>query len=151
MEHRILLVNGPNLNLLGSREPDKYGNTNLQSIEDILQEKARESGYKLNAFQSNHEGQIIDFIHQHGPKATAMIINPGAFTHSSIAIRDAILGVKIPFIEVHITNVYQREAFRHQSFFKDISIGQIVGLGTHGYLLALESIIQKIKNGDLAV
>ncbi len=142
---KILLVNGPNLNLLGVREPEKYGNVTLAMVEEKLQVEAIKNDIELLTFQSNHEGELLDFIHKNASNAIGLIFNPGAFTHTSIALRDAILGVKIPFIEVHVTNVYKREAFRHKSFFKDISIGQIVGLGVKGYFLALEAFIDIIK------
>lgn len=144
---QILLVNGPNLNLLGTREIDKYGKITLNEIEEKLKKIASQRDVNLLAFQSNHEGLLIDFIHSEGKKSDGMILNPGAFTHTSIALRDAILGVDLPFIEVHITNIYKRETFRHHSFFKDIAIGQIVGLGVEGYFLALEYFLRQKKEG----
>lgn len=144
---KILVVNGPNLNLLGTREPEKYGKTSLSGIEKEL--RAENPGVELVFFQSNHEGALLDFLHKEGPAAAGMILNPGAFTHTSIALRDAILGVGIPFIEVHITNVYKREEFRQVSFFKDIALGQIVGLGTRGYALALRALGEMLFTGEI--
>lgn len=146
---RVLIVNGPNLNMLGIREPEKYGNKNLAAIEKILKKKAEKLGIDVSFFQSNHEGSIIDFIQKEGLNADGMIINLGAYTHTSIAIRDAILSVNIPFVEVHMTNIYKREKFRHISYLKDIAIGQIVGMGWYGYILALYGIFNYLnKNKD---
>lgn len=138
----ILLVNGPNLNLLGQREPEKYGTLSLACIVEKIRLLAQSQNYGFLDFQSNHEGELIDFIQQKGKKAKGMILNPGALTHTSIALRDAILAVALPFIEVHLTNIYQREPFRHHSYFKDISLGQIVGLGVLGYELAFSALTQ---------
>ncbi|PKL13209.1 MAG: type II 3-dehydroquinate dehydratase [Spirochaetae bacterium HGW-Spirochaetae-6] len=144
---KILVVNGPNLNLLGTREPEKYGKTTLKTIEEEL--RAQVDGFELVLFQSNHEGALLDFLHKEGPRAAGMILNPGAFTHTSIALRDAILGVGIPFIEVHLTNVYKREEFRQVSYFKDIALGQIVGLGARGYSLALSALVEMLSKGEI--
>ncbi len=142
---RILLLNGPNLNLLGSREPEIYGWATLPSIEAKLIGEARARGHELVALQSNAEHQLIDRIHAAKNDAVAfVIINPGAFTHTSIALRDAFLGVNIPFIEVHLTNVYAREEFRHRSYLSDIAVGCIVGLGAQGYELALEAACTRL-------
>lgn len=141
------MVNGPNLNLLGTREPEKYGKTTLKTIEEEL--RAQVDGFELVLFQSNHEGALLDFLHKEGPRAAGMILNPGAFTHTSIALRDAILGVGIPFIEVHLTNVYKREEFRQVSYFKDIALGQIVGLGARGYSLALSALVEMLSKGEI--
>ncbi|HCL55673.1 MAG TPA: type II 3-dehydroquinate dehydratase [Spirochaetia bacterium] len=146
---KLLLVNGPNLNLLGTREPEKYGKTTLQDIEKQMTQKASLDQHSLLCFQSNSEGALIDFIHNEAKTSKAMILNPGAYTHTSIALRDAILSVALPFIEVHITNVYQREAFRHHSYFKDIAIGQIIGLGIDGYFLAYQALASKLQRGEL--
>jgi len=135
---QLLLLNGPNLNLLGTREPSVYGAATLAEIETELQELAASLGHTLAAFQSNHEGALIDRIHQARREDVAYIVlNPAAFTHTSIALRDALLGVSIPFIEVHLSNVHAREAFRHRSYFSDIARGVIVGLGPLGFRLAL--------------
>jgi len=135
----ILVLNGPNLNLLGTREPQVYGSTTLDEINAELVALAAKAGTKLECFQSNHEGALIDRIHAARTDGTEFaIINPGAFTHTSVAIRDAFAGVALPFIEVHLSNVHKREAFRHHSYLSDIAVGVIVGLGVHGYRLALD-------------
>nr|WP_136250886.1 type II 3-dehydroquinate dehydratase [Ningiella ruwaisensis] len=135
----LLLINGPNLNLLGTREPDVYGSTTLSILESDLTEYAQSKNMQLDCFQSNAEHQIIETIHAYAKKVDGVIINPGAFTHTSIAIRDAFLGTQLPFIEVHISNVYQRESFRHKSYLSDIAKGCIIGLGVKGYYLALDA------------
>ncbi len=137
---RILVVNGPNLNMLGTREPHLYGSTTLQMVLDGLDTAAKGGSPPLAivAFQSNHEGAIIDFLQEHGPACAGLIINAGAFTHYSYAIRDALANLKAPAIEVHITNVHAREEFRHRSTISAVVAGQIVGLGVDGYQLALE-------------
>lgn len=142
----ILVLNGPNLNLLGSREPDHYGKTTLKDINEALSESAKIAGHTLGHFQSNAEHELVDRIHQ----ATAeqvefIIINPAAFTHTSVALRDALAGVAIPFIEVHLSNVYAREEFRQQSYFSDIAVGVISGLGSQGYQLALSAVIARLN------
>lgn len=136
----ILLVNGPNLNQLGSREPHRYGSKSLESIVEDVKSAAEAGvpGLRMLAFQSNHEGALLDFLHQHGSTAAGVIINAGALTHYSHALRDALAAVDAPAVEVHITNIHAREAFRHHSVISPIVVGQIVGLGTDGYLLALE-------------
>ncbi len=135
----ILVLNGPNLNLLGTREPHVYGGTTLGQIESELVELAAKAGVGLQCFQSNHEGALLDRIHATRTDGTQFaIINPGAFTHTSVALRDAFAGVNLPFIEVHVSNVHKREAFRHHSYLSDIAVGVIVGLGVHGYRLALD-------------
>lgn len=135
---RLLLINGPNLNLLGSREPGTYGQTSLTGIESALTESADELGHSLATFQSNAEHEIVDRIHRAKANDVAFIlINPGAFTHTSIAIRDAFLAVDIPFIEIHLSNVFAREDFRHTSYLSDIAAGCLFGLGPYGYELAL--------------
>lgn len=142
---RILLVNGPNLNLLGSREPTVYGSTTLPEVENHLAARARDRGHDLDAFQSNAEHELLDRIHAAPRDGTAfVIINPGAFTHSSIALRDAFLGVAVPFIEVHITNIFAREEFRHRSYLSGIAVGCIVGLGVLGYELALDAACARL-------
>jgi 3-dehydroquinate dehydratase-2 len=142
---RILLLNGPNLNLLGSREPGIYGSTTLSSIENKLKQLARARGHELIAAQSNAEHELIDKVQ--GAKADGVdfvIINPGAYTHTSIALRDAFLGVAMPFIEVHLTNIHAREEFRHHSYLSGIAVGSIVGLGAEGYELALEAACTRL-------
>lgn len=138
---KILVIHGPNLNMLGQREPSIYGHTTLTQINDALAEKARASGATILAFQSNHEGALIDFIQAESPAAAGIIINPGAFTHYSIALRDALASLTLPMVEVHISNVYKREPFRHTSLIAPVVTGQVSGLGWRGYLLALEWLL----------
>ena len=141
---KFMLLNGPNLNLLGSREPEIYGSVTLEEIEKKLGLMASESGHELISYQSNAEHDLVEQIHLAKKEDVKCIIfNPGAFTHSSIAIRDALSGVEIPFIEVHISNIYSREDFRQKSFLSDIAEGVISGLGVEGYELALDSGIKK--------
>ena len=140
----VLVLNGPNLNLLGSREPEVYGTDTLEDIEQKLTYIANENAVKIDFYQSNSENDLINKLHEAKQnKVDHVIINPGAFTHTSIALRDAFLGVNIPFIEVHISNIYSREEFRKKSFLSDISQGLIAGLGISGYEYALLSIIQR--------
>lgn len=142
---KILLLNGPNLNLLGKREPEVYGTTTLADIVANLESVTQAMGHELDHLQSNREYELIERIHQAQDDNTAyIIINPAAFTHSSIAIRDALLGVNIPFIEVHLSNVHARESFRHHSYLSDVAVGVICGLGAKGYEYALQSAICKI-------
>ncbi|MDD3053057.1 MAG: type II 3-dehydroquinate dehydratase [Endomicrobiia bacterium] len=135
---KILIVNGPNLNLLGTREPEIYGKLTLNEIETKLKSLAQDLKIEIECFQSNHEGEIVDKICGAQNIFNGIIINPAAYTHTSVAIRDAISAVKIPTIEVHISNIYSRDEFRHNSFIAPVSIGQISGLGLDGYLFALE-------------
>lgn len=142
----ILLLNGPNLNLLGTREPGVYGADTLASITENLRQQAEALGHTLSDFQSNAEYALIDRIHQARDDGTAfIIINPAAFTHTSVALRDALLAVAIPFIEVHLSNVHKREVFRHHSYFSDVAQGVIVGLGAQGYSLALQAADRLLK------
>lgn len=138
----ILLLNGPNLNLLGNREPDKYGYTTLIDIVTDLCNLASKLGAKLNHFQSNAEHALIDYIHQNCSNTDFIVINPASLTHTSIAIRDALLAVSIPFIEVHLSNVYAREPFRHHSYISDIATGVICGFGADGYQFALQKAVK---------
>jgi 3-dehydroquinate dehydratase-2 len=142
MTLRILVLNGPNLNTLGTREPTIYGATTLAQIEERLQQRGIDLDVVIDAFQSNHEGGLIDYIQQHSDLTDGMIINPGAFTHYSIALRDALASVKFPIIEVHLSNIYARETFRHQSLIAPVVRGHIVGVGWRGYLLALEVLVE---------
>ena len=135
---KVLIINGPNLNLLGTREPEIYGKTTLKDIETELKNRAEKLNIEIECFQSNHEGEIVDKIHSAKNNFDAIIINPAAYTHTSVAIRDAFAAVDIPAIEVHISNVYAREDFRHNSLTAPVVTGQISGLGIQGYLLALE-------------
>lgn len=147
---KILLLNGPNLNLLGTREPEIYGHTTLADIEQNLAQNALTAGFELEAFQSNGEQALIEKIHAARQADVGFIlINPGAFTHTSVALRDALTGVNIPFIEIHISNVYAREPFRHHSYLSDVAVGVIAGLGVQGYNLALQAAITHIQ-GELA-
>ncbi len=144
---KILVLNGPNLNLLGVREPTHYGHTTLDDINKSLFMSAKEAGHELECFQSNAEYQLIEHIHKaFQNKTDFIIINPAAFTHTSVALRDALLGVDIPFIELHLSNVYKREEFRHNSFFSDIAVGVITGLGHTGYTLALQYALTHINH-----
>lgn len=144
---RFLVLNGPNLNLLGTREPGIYGSTTLADIVGGLEVQAAAAGppAQITALQSNHEGELVDAIQQHGPGAAAIIINPGALSHYSIALRDALTGVGTPVIEVHISNIHAREEFRHHSVISAIARGQIVGLGVDGYRLALDYCLNTFK------
>ncbi len=141
----ILLLNGPNLNLLGLREPGLYGHVTLEQIHERLTQLAAESGHRLTAFQSNSEAELIARIHQAPTGHVAFIVfNPAGFTHTSVALRDALLAVHIPFVEVHLTNVHARESFRHHSYFSDIALGTITGLGAFGYELALRAAAHQL-------
>ncbi|KZE30056.1 type II 3-dehydroquinate dehydratase [Crenobacter luteus] len=138
MTRKILVLHGPNLNLLGVREPQHYGRDTLDDINRRLASQAKSAGFELEALQSNAEHELIDRIHAALDDGTEfVIINPAAFTHTSVAVRDALSGVKLPFIEVHLSNVHAREPFRHHSYFSDVAVGVICGLGAHGYELAL--------------
>lgn len=145
---RILVINGPNLNMLGTREPEKYGTTSLDDILNGLAAQAADSDplLSIEAFQSNHEGAIVDFLQKAAGSAVGIVINAGAFTHYSYAIRDALANANLPTIEVHITNIHARESFRHHSVIADIVAGQIVGLGVTGYGLALEWHRQRLAS-----
>jgi len=151
---KVMLLNGPNLNLLGQREPQVYGSVSLDMIVARLQQQAQQSGLELSHFQSNHEGALVDEIHKclaadGSKKVDYVIINPGAFTHTSVAIRDALLGVAVPFIEVHLSNVHAREAFRHHSYLSDKATGVICGLGANGYDFALQFVANKLAQTSL--
>ena len=147
--YRLLLLNGPNLNLLGTREPDVYGQQTLAQIEQALTEQARAAGADLSTLQSNAEHELVDAVQGTAAGGVDFIlINPGAFTHTSIALRDAFLGVGVPLIEVHLSNIHQREEFRHRSYFSDIAEGVIVGLGAQGYELALSAALSILQNRE---
>jgi len=141
---RILVLNGPNLNLLGLREPAHYGSQTLEQIVSTLHEQAQQAGIELEHLQSNREYELIEAIHQAFGKVDFIIINPAAFTHTSVALRDALLGVAIPFIEVHLSNVHAREPFRHHSYLSDKAQGVICGLGAQGYEFALSAAIRAL-------
>ncbi|MDX2451168.1 type II 3-dehydroquinate dehydratase [Desulfosarcina sp.] len=140
----ILVVHGPNLNMLGKREPEHYGSRTLEEIDASLHAKATELGLEISTFQSNHEGEIVESIQKGVGRVQGLIINPAAFTHTSVAIRDAVLILDVPTIEVHLSNIHQRESFRQRSFIADIATAQISGLGASGYLYALEALAQLI-------
>lgn len=142
---RLLVLHGPNLNLLGSREPEVYGRVTLEQIDQALSARAKEAGVELVAFQSNHEGHLVDRVHAAAAEGIEFIvINPAAYTHTSVALRDALAGVGIPFVEVHLSNVHRREPFRHHSYFSDQAEGVICGLGWKGYLYALEFALERL-------
>ena len=140
---KILLLNGPNLNMLGVREPEKYGNLTLESIENSIIELGRKNNVEIECFQSNHEGEIIDKIQQ--TTCNGLIINAGGYTHTSVAIRDAISSIEIPIVEVHMTNIHAREEFRHTSLISGVSIGQVVGFKEKSYEYALLGLIDYLK------
>jgi 3-dehydroquinate dehydratase-2 len=142
---KVLVLNGPNLNLLGQREPEVYGKQTLADIIAELEKQAQQADVELTHLQSNREYELIEKIHASFNNIDYIIINPAAFTHTSVALRDALLGVNIPFIEVHLSNVHARESFRHHSFLSDIAQGVICGLGAQGYSFALQSVIEKMK------
>lgn len=145
MALNLLLLNGPNLNLLGTREPEVYGSTTLADIETAAVAQATQAGAKLASFQSNHEGGLIDRIHAAKKDGVdAIVINPGGLTHTSVALRDALAAVAIPFVEIHISNIHQRENFRHHSYLSDIAAGVICGLGIEGYTTAIAFALKKL-------
>lgn len=145
MAKNILLINGPNLNLLGSREPEVYGTATLEDVEQAAVAQAAVAGAAMTCFQSNHEGALIDRIHAARTQGIdAIVINPGGLTHTSVALRDALAAVAIPFVEIHISNIHQREAFRHTSFLSAIAVGVICGLGVTGYQAAIEFALRKL-------
>lgn len=141
---RILVIHGPNLNMLGRREPETYGYTTLADIDRELKRMGPQWGLAVDTFQSNHEGAIVDAIQQSMGALDGLVINPAAFTHTSVAVRDALIPLAVPIIEVHISNIHKREPFRHHSYIADIATGQIVGLGVNGYYLALRAIADMV-------
>lgn len=148
MATNILVVNGPNLNLLGTREPQRYGTITLAAIEDTLREQARQTGATLTCYQSNSEPELVERIQRAGPEGVDfIIINPAAHTHTSVAMRDALAAVAIPFVEVHLSNIHAREAFRRQSYFSDLAAGVVSGLGAKGYELALAFALEHGRKG----
>jgi 3-dehydroquinate dehydratase-2 len=141
----ILVIHGPNLNMLGQREPDTYGYTTLADIDAELKKLGTQLGLKVSTFQSNQEGVIVDTIQKAVGKLAGLVINPAAYTHTSIAIRDALILLSVPIIEVHISNIHRREPFRHHSYMADVATGQIVGLGVNGYYLALRAMADLVR------
>lgn len=144
---RLLVLHGPNLNLLGTREPEVYGRVTLSEIDQALMARAKEAGVELATFQSNHEGQLVDRVQAARAEGVEFVlINPAAYTHTSVALRDALAGVGIPFVEIHLSNVHRREPFRHHSYFSDVAEGVICGLGWKGYLYALEFALERLAS-----
>ena len=149
MKYSIWVIHGPNLNLLGTRETSVYGNTTLPRIDTALSAWGQQHDTQVHCFQSNSEGALVDHIHQaQQQNVQFIVINPGAYTHTSVAIRDALSGVQIPFIEVHLSNIYQRESFRHHSYLSDVATGTIAGLGPTGYRLALERAVELLADAS---
>ncbi|MDO5351539.1 MAG: type II 3-dehydroquinate dehydratase [Succinatimonas sp.] len=144
-KHSILVINGPNLNLLGTREPQIYGSATLKDLDERLDRVAEELDVSLDHFQSNHEGAIVDKIQQSRGHVDFILLNAGAYTHTSVAIRDALAGIDIPFFEIHISNVHRREEFRHHSYLSDIAVGVIVGFGLDGYEFALRGAVRQLE------
>jgi 3-dehydroquinate dehydratase II len=142
---RVLTINGPNLNLLGQREPGIYGSVTLSDINELLEHEAESLGVKISAVQSNHEGDLVDAIQSALGNFQGLLINAGAYTHTSVAIRDAIAAVNLPTVEVHLSNIYRRESFRHHSYIAPMAIGQISGFGSQSYVLGLHALVQYIK------
>ena len=144
VRHKILVIHGPNLNMLGKREPEIYGHQTLDEINDRLKSRADDLGLDIEMLQSNHEGEILDKIQQADTAFDGVLINPAAYTHTSIAIRDALAMLTVPVVEIHLSNIYKRESFRHTSLISDIVTAQLSGFGPHGYLLALEGLAQML-------
>ncbi len=144
---KILVVNGPNLNMLGSREPSYYGVKTLDGIVEAIQEKALDCDVDVDFFQSNHEGALIDYLQANAPDAAGVVINAGALTHYGLSLRDTLTDSRLPIVEVHLSNIHAREEFRHHSVIAPIAVGQVVGLGWRGYLFALEFLANQIKQG----
>jgi 3-dehydroquinate dehydratase-2 len=147
MASLVYVLNGPNLNLLGKREPEVYGSATLADVEKLCRDTAKKHGMTVEFRQSNKEGDLVDFIQEAAKKkAAGIVINPAGYTHSSVALRDALAATAIPFIEVHLSNIYAREPFRHHSYFSDLAVGVVSGLGAHGYELALEYALRHLQN-----
>ena len=142
----ILILNGPNLNLLGTRQPEVYGKTTLADVEALCREKAKTLGFDVAFEQSNHEGALIDLIHAAKGKHAGIVLNAGAYTHTSIALMDAIASVELPVVEVHLSNIHAREEFRHRSYIAPVALGQICGFGAEGYLMALDALKAHLKD-----
>jgi 3-dehydroquinate dehydratase-2 len=142
---KVAVIHGPNLNMLGLREPEIYGNTNLDMLNEDLRDKAAQLGLDIEIMQSNHEGEIVDFLHQNYQELDGIIINPGGLTHTSVVLRDALASVRLPTVEVHISNIHRREDFRKKSYTAEVAVGQITGLGVKGYLLALDALFDILR------
>lgn len=143
----LLVVHGPNLNMLGTREPEVYGTDTLADINSSLAALARELGWELETFQSNGEGDLVTRIQQAGTSNAGIVINPGAYTHTSVAIRDAVASVSVPTVECHLSNIHRREEFRHRSLIVDVAVGQVMGFGADSYLLALRALVSLLASG----
>jgi len=148
MTHKILIINGPNLNLLGLRQPEVYGTTTLKDVEQLCMAQAKQLGVDVGFVQSNHEGALIDAIHDARGSYDGILLNAGGLTHTSIALMDAIASVSVPVVEVHLSNIHQREDFRHVSYISKVAIGQICGFGAQGYALGLQAISQHLEASD---
>lgn len=142
---KVAVIHGPNLNMLGLREPEIYGTTNLEMLNQEIKEKAESLNFEVEIMQSNHEGEIVDFLHQNYQELSGIVINPGGLTHTSVVLRDALASVRLPAVEVHISNIHRREEFRKKSITAEAAVGQITGLGTTGYLLALEGLVDILR------
>jgi 3-dehydroquinate dehydratase-2 len=142
---KVAVIHGPNLNMLGLREPEIYGSTSLDMLNEDLRDKADELGLDIEIMQSNHEGEIVDFLHQNYKELDGIIINPAGLTHTSVVLRDALASVRLPAVEVHISNIHRREDFRKKSYTAEIAVGQITGLGVKGYLLALDALFDILR------
>lgn len=148
--HKALILNGPNLNLLGTRQPEVYGSTTLEMVENLCVSHGSSIGLDVSCFQSNHEGALIDAIHAAKGDQDGFVLNAGAYTHTSIALMDAIASVELPMIEVHLSNIHAREEFRHVSYISKVAIGQICGFGPQGYVMALDGLAAHLKGGSTA-
>ncbi|RBP50794.1 type II 3-dehydroquinate dehydratase [Arenicella xantha] len=144
---KLLIVNGPNLNLLGEREPEVYGSESLADVNAWIEQHESSQAHQLAFFQSNHEGLLIDYLHEHRRRVDGLVINPGGLTHYSVALRDAISGCQIPTVEVHLSDIYSREAFRHVSMIKDVCLQQVSGRGKQGYIDAIEFLAAELSSG----
>lgn len=142
---KVAVIHGPNLNMLGLREPEIYGTTNLKMLNQDLKKKAESLDLEIEIMQSNHEGEIVDFLHQDYQELAGVVINPGGLTHTSVVLRDALASVRLPVIEVHISNIHRREEFRKKSITAEAAVGQITGLGVYGYILALEGLKEVLR------